>query len=47
MDVPWSYEKAVIFPAIFLGILGIIRHKNNIKKLMNGTERKVGEKAKV
>ena len=47
MDVPWSYEKAVIVPAIFLGILGIIRHKNNIKKLMNGTERKVGEKAKV
>lgn len=47
MDMPWSYEKAVILPAIFLGILGIIRHKNNIKKLMNGTERKVGEKAKV
>lgn len=47
MDTFWSYEKAVIVPAIFLGILGIIRHKNNIKKLMNGTERKVGEKAKV
>ncbi len=47
MDAPWSYEKAVIVPAIFLGILGVIRHKNNIKKLMSGTERKVGEKAKV
>jgi len=46
MDMPWSYEKAVIFPAVFLGILGILRHKNNIKKLMTGTERKIGEKAK-
>ena len=46
MDAPWSYEKAVIFPAVFLGILGIIRHKNNIKKLISGTERKIGEKAK-
>lgn len=46
MDAPWSYEKAVIFPAVFLGILGIIRHKNNIKKLISQTERKIGEKAK-
>lgn len=45
MDAPWSYEKAVIIPATFLGILGIIRHKNNIKKLLSGTERKIGEKA--
>ena len=47
MDAPWSYEKAVIIPAVFLGILGILRHKNNIKKLMTGTERKIGEKEKV
>ena len=46
MDMSWSYEKAVIIPAVFLGILGIIRHKNNIKKLIRGTERKIGEKAK-
>lgn len=46
MDAPMSYEKLVIIPAVFLGILGIIRHKNNIKKLMSGTERKIGEKAK-
>lgn len=47
MDAPWSYEKAVLIPAVFLGILGIIRHKNNIKKLIKGAERKIGEKAKV
>lgn len=47
MDMPWSYEKAVIIPAVFLGILGIIRHKNNIKKLISQTERKIGEKSKV
>lgn len=46
MDAPMSYEKMVIIPAAFLGILGIIRHKNNIKKLMTGTERKIGEKSK-
>ena len=46
MDAPWSYEKAIIIPAVVLGILGIVRHKNNIKKLTNGTERKIGEKAK-
>lgn len=47
MDAPWSYKKAVIILALFLGILGILRHKNNIKKLMTGTERKIGEKEKV
>ncbi len=45
MDVPMSYEKAVIIPAVILGILGILRHKNNIKKLIEGTERKIGEKS--
>lgn len=46
MDSAWSYEKSVIILALFLGILGILRHKNNIKKLMSGTERKIGEKSK-
>ncbi len=41
-----SYEKMVIIPAIFLGALGVERHKSNIKKLMSGTENKVGEKKK-
>ncbi len=45
MDMPMSYEKLVIIPAAFLGILGIIRHKDNIKKLMSGTERRIGEKS--
>lgn len=45
MDAPMSYEKLVIIPAVFLGILGILRHKNNIVKLISGTERKIGEKS--
>lgn len=45
MDMPMSYEKLVIIPALILGILGIIRHKDNIKKLMSGTERRIGEKS--
>lgn len=44
MDEPLSYEKLVILPALILGILGILRHKNNIKKLIGGKERKIGEK---
>lgn len=46
MDEPFSIEKLVIIPAAFLGILGILRHKSNIKNLLSGTERKIGEKAK-
>lgn len=45
MGEPMSYEKMVILPAVFLGALGVIRHKGNIKKLMSGTERKIGEKS--
>ena len=46
MDVPFSYETLIIIPAAFLGILGIIRHKNNINKLVSGTENKIGDKSK-
>jgi len=46
MDVPFSYENLVILPALFLGILGAWRHKSNIKKLMSGTENKIGDKSK-
>ena len=46
MDLPWSYESAVIIPAVILGALGAWRHSGNIKKLTSGTERKIGEKAK-
>ena len=41
---PYSYETLIIIPAAFLGILGAWRHKSNIKKLMSGTENKIGEK---
>ncbi len=44
MDVPYSYETLIIVPAVFLGVLGAWRHKSNIKKLMSGTENKIGEK---
>ena len=44
MDVPASYETLIIVPAVFLGALGAWRHKSNIKKLMSGTENKIGEK---
>lgn len=44
MDVPYSYETLIIIPAVFLGVLGAWRHKSNIKKLMSGTENKIGEK---
>lgn len=44
MDVPYSYESLIIIPAAFLGALGVWRHKSNIKKLMSGTEHKIGEK---
>ncbi len=40
------YEKMHLVLAIILGLLGIIRHKSNIKKLFKGTESKIGEKAK-
>lgn len=46
MDEPFSYEKMVIIPAVILGVLGIVRHKSNIEKLLSGKERKIGEKSK-
>ncbi len=45
MEAPFSYETLVIIPAAFLGILGAFRHRSNIKKLMSGTEHKIGEKS--
>jgi len=46
MDAPWCYESGVVIPAVFLGALGVWRHSSNIKKLVSGTERKIGEKTK-
>lgn len=43
---PLLYKKMQIVLALILGILGIWRHKGNVKKLLVGTESKIGEKAK-
>ena len=40
------YEKRHLVLALILGALGIWRHRSNIKKLLSGTESKIGEKAK-
>ena len=40
------YKWAHLVLALILGILGIVRHKNNIKKLVRGEESKIGVKAK-
>ena len=32
--------------AFFLASMAIFRHRENIKRLLNGTERKIGERAK-
>ena len=40
------YEKMHLLLALILGALGIWRHRSNIKKLIRGTESKIGEKAK-
>ncbi len=41
-----SYEKMALIPAVFLAALGVARHRSNIKKLMSGTENRLGEKKK-
>lgn len=43
---PILYKEMQLVLAIILGLLGIFRHKNNIEKLLKGTESKIGEKAK-
>lgn len=40
------YQWAHLTLAIVLGLLGIWRHKSNIKKLLAGQESRIGEKAK-
>jgi glycerol-3-phosphate acyltransferase PlsY len=42
--VPGEYLK--IFAIVFLVILAIIKHKENIKRLIKGEERKLGQKVK-
>ena len=38
------YEACIIM--FLIVALGYIRHSGNIKRLMNGTERKIGQKKK-
>lgn len=42
--VPGEYEK--IFAIVFLAVLAIVKHKENIKRLLKGEERKLGQKVK-
>ena len=39
-------EYLKIFAIVFLVILAIIKHKENIKRLIKGEERKLGQKVK-
>ncbi len=42
----YFYKKAHLILALVLGILGIWRHKSNIKKLLKGKESRIGEQKK-
>lgn len=37
------YEMYAV--AVFIGVMAIFRHRANIRRLLNGTERKIGERA--
>lgn len=41
-DTKYKIESYLL--ALFMVLLAFIRHRENIKRLMNGTERKIGEK---
>ena len=43
-DMPIVIFSGVI--ALMIGILVLVRHKDNIKRLMNGTEKKIKAKSK-
>ncbi|HOO65268.1 MAG TPA: hypothetical protein PK364_15285, partial [Synergistaceae bacterium] len=40
LGAPWEYSAL----ALALGLLTIFRHAQNIRRLLNGTESKVGKK---
>ncbi len=40
------YQKMHLALALILGLLGIWRHRSNIRKLLKGTESRIGEKSK-
>lgn len=39
-----QYRKMQLVLALILGVLGIVRHRSNIKKLLKGEESRIGEK---
>lgn len=43
--VLFNYDKTKLFTAFFVSLFIIIRHKDNIQRLIRGTERKIGQKA--
>jgi glycerol-3-phosphate acyltransferase PlsY len=43
---PFGQELYLTLFSVFMAILIIIRHKSNIKRLLNGTENKIGSKLK-
>ena len=43
---PFGHGLYLTLFSIFISILLIIRHKSNIKRILNGTESKIGKKVK-
>ena len=39
------YKKLHLLLAVVLGLLGLFRHRSNIKKLLKGEESQIGKKA--
>ncbi len=39
----WGVDKAFIYASAFLALLVVVRHKDNIRRLIEGREHKVGE----
>jgi glycerol-3-phosphate acyltransferase PlsY len=42
---PFGHGLPLTLFSIFISMLLIIRHKSNIKRILNGTESKIGKKA--
>jgi len=42
----WIIKPNYVYPVLMLSVLIIIRHKDNIQRLLNGTESKIAIKAK-
>jgi acyl phosphate:glycerol-3-phosphate acyltransferase len=40
--VTWYSEKSILLAIFMMGLLLVVRHKDNINKLVKGTESKLG-----